>query len=58
MPDFIKCLRDIKENTTDLFALVQGLADLLRKEEQVVSRSSIITKARLLTRDEIIFFKK
>ena len=55
MPDFIECLRDIKENTTNLFALVQGLADLLRKEEQVVSRTSIITKARLLTKDKVIF---
>jgi len=44
MPDFIKCHRDIKENTTNLFALVQNLTDFLREEEQVVRRSSVISK--------------
>ncbi len=55
MPDFAKCLRDVKENTTSLFALDV----FLREEEQDVRSSSITTtKTRLLIGDNVIFFQK
>jgi len=40
----VVCLRDVKENTTNLFALIQNLTDFLREEEQVVRRSSVVSK--------------
>jgi hypothetical protein len=48
MPDFVKCLRDFKENA---IALDQSLTDFSREEAQNVRSISISTKNRLLIGD-------
>ncbi len=57
VPDLIECLRNIKENTTCFFALVQGLIDFLREEEQVVTRTSTLAKTRVLAGNRLLLSK-